>query len=112
MDYASPLFTELAFSLTVERLLDIEVPERAVWIRMLMTEINRISSHLLFMATNGMDLGAVSMMLYGWREREETLRFLAEGHRPADEPQLHPSRWRGRRPARRVARRRRCACST
>jgi len=78
MDYASPLFTELAFSLTVERLLDIEVPERAVWIRMLMTEMNRISSHLLFMATNGMDLGAVSMMLYGWREREEALRFLQE----------------------------------
>jgi len=78
MDYASPLFTELAFSLTVEKLLDIEVPERAVWIRMLMTELNRISSHLLFMATNGMDLGAVSMMLYGWREREEALRFLQE----------------------------------
>ncbi len=76
MDYASPLFTELAFSLTVEKLLDIEVPERAIWIRMLMTEMNRISSHLLFMATNGMDLGAVSMMIYGWREREETLRFL------------------------------------
>jgi NADH-quinone oxidoreductase subunit D len=76
MDYASPLFSELAFSLTVEKLLDIEVPERAIWIRMLMTEMNRISSHLLFMATNGMDLGAVSMMIYGWREREETLRFL------------------------------------
>ena len=43
---------------------------------MLMTEMNRISSHLLFLATNGMDLGAVSMMLYGWREREEVLRFL------------------------------------
>ena len=78
MDYASPLFTELAFSLTTEKLLDIEVPERATWIRMLMTEMNRISSHLLFMATNGMDLGAVSMMLYGWREREEALRFLQE----------------------------------
>ncbi len=76
MDYASPLFSELAFSLTTEKLLGIEVPPRAVWIRMLMTEMNRISSHLLFMATNGMDLGAVSMMIYGWREREETLRFL------------------------------------
>ncbi len=76
MDYASPLFSELAFSLTVEKLLGVEVPGRATWIRMLMTEMNRISSHLLFMATNGMDLGAVSMMLYGWREREETLRFL------------------------------------
>lgn len=76
MDYASPLFSELAFSLTTEKLLGIEVPPRAVWIRMLMTELNRLSSHLLFMATNGMDLGAVSMMIYGWREREETLRIL------------------------------------
>tara|TARA_B110000438_G_scaffold289160_1_gene323436 strand:- start:347 stop:1447 length:1101 start_codon:yes stop_codon:yes gene_type:complete len=75
MDYASPLFTELAFSLAVENLLEIEVPPRATWIRMLMCELNRISSHLLFQATNGMDLGAVSMMIYGWREREEVLRF-------------------------------------
>ena len=76
MDYASPLFTELAFSLATEQLLGIEVPERARWIRMLMCEVNRLTSHMLFMATNGMDLGAVSMMLYGWREREELLRFL------------------------------------
>ncbi|MCH7790051.1 MAG: NADH-quinone oxidoreductase subunit D, partial [Acidobacteria bacterium] len=75
MDYASPLFTELAFSLAIEQLLELEIPPRATWIRMLMTELNRMSSHLLFMATNGMDLGAVSMMLYGWREREEVLRF-------------------------------------
>ena len=75
MDYAAPLFNELVFSQTTEKLLGIEVPERAQWIRMLMCEMNRISSHMLFMATNGMDLGAVSMMLYGWREREEVLRF-------------------------------------
>jgi NADH-quinone oxidoreductase subunit D len=75
MDYASPLFNELVFSLAVETLLEIEVPERATWIRMLMCELNRMSSHLLFMATNGMDLGAVGMMIYGWREREEVLRF-------------------------------------
>ena len=75
MDYASPLFTELAFSLAVEALLDVEIPERATWIRMMMCELNRISSHLLFLATNGMDLGAVGMMIYGWREREEVLRF-------------------------------------
>jgi NADH-quinone oxidoreductase subunit D len=77
MDYASPLFNELAFSLTVEKLLGIteEIPPRATWIRMLMTELNRIASHLLFLATNGMDIGAVTMMLYGWREREEVLRF-------------------------------------
>ncbi|WP_370651318.1 NADH-quinone oxidoreductase subunit D [Iamia sp. SCSIO 61187] len=76
MDYASPLFNELAFSLTTEKLLGVEVPERATWIRMLLCELNRVSSHLLFLGTNGMDLGAVSMMIYGWREREETLRVL------------------------------------
>ena len=76
MDYASPLSNELVFSMAVERLLDVEVPERATWIRMLMVELNRISSHLLFQATNGMDLGAVSMMVYGWREREQALRLL------------------------------------
>lgn len=75
MDYASNFFNELAFSLCTEKLLGIEVPPRATWIRMLMCELNRISSHLLFLATNGMDIGAVSMMLYGWREREEVLRF-------------------------------------
>ncbi|MDG2024607.1 MAG: NADH-quinone oxidoreductase subunit D [Actinomycetota bacterium] len=75
MDYASPLFTELTFSLAVEALLEIELPDRATWIRMLMCELNRMSSHLLFLATNGMDLGAVGMMIYGWREREEILRF-------------------------------------
>jgi NADH-quinone oxidoreductase subunit D len=78
MDYASPLFNELAFSLTTEKLLGIDedIPLRAQWIRMLLTEINRMTSHLLFLATNGMDIGAVSMMLYGWRDREEGLRLL------------------------------------
>jgi NADH-quinone oxidoreductase subunit D len=78
MDYASPLFNELAFSLATEKLLGIEeeIPERAQWIRMLLTELNRMTSHLLFLATNGMDIGAVSMMIYGWRDREEGLRLL------------------------------------
>ena len=77
MDYLSPLNNELVFSMAVEKLLGIEndIPERAIWMRMLLSELNRMSSHLLFLATNGMDLGAVSMMLYGWREREEVLRF-------------------------------------
>ena len=77
MDYASPLNNELVFSTATEKLLGIDgdIPERAQWMRMLLSELNRMSSHLLFMATNGMDLGAVSMMIYGWREREEVLRF-------------------------------------
>jgi NADH-quinone oxidoreductase subunit D len=78
MDYAAPLFNELVFSQATETLLGIDgdIPPRAQWIRMLLCELNRMSSHLLFLATNGMDLGAVSMMIYGWREREETLRLL------------------------------------
>jgi NADH-quinone oxidoreductase subunit D len=77
MDYVSPLNNELVFSLATERLLGIDgdIPERATWMRMLLSELNRMSSHLLFLATNGMDIGAVSMMIYGWREREEVLRF-------------------------------------
>jgi NADH-quinone oxidoreductase subunit D len=80
MDYLSPFLNELVFSMATEKLLGIDgdIPERAVWIRMLMSELNRMASHLLFLATNGMDLGAVSMMIYGWREREEVLRFFQQ----------------------------------
>ncbi len=78
MDYASPLFNELAFCLATEKLLGItdDIPARATWIRMLLCELNRMSSHLLFLATNGLDMGATSVMIYGWREREQTLRIL------------------------------------
>lgn len=75
MDYLSPLHNELVFSLATEKLIGIELPERATWIRMLMCELNRASSHLMWMATNGMDLGSTSMMLYGFREREMILAF-------------------------------------
>src|SRR4029077_17140395 len=78
MDYASPIFNELAFCLAAEELLELELPPRAVWIRMLMCELTRLTSHFLFLATNGMDLGSTSMMIYGWREREEGLRFFQE----------------------------------
>jgi NADH-quinone oxidoreductase subunit D len=75
MDYLSPVTNEVCYSLAVEALLGIEVPERATWIRMMMSELNRISSHLVWMATNGMDLGSSSMMIYGLREREMILAF-------------------------------------
>jgi NADH-quinone oxidoreductase subunit D len=78
MDYVSPIINELVFSMATEKLLGIDgdIPERATWMRMLLSELSRMASHLLFMASNGLDLGAVSMMIYGWREREEVLRFL------------------------------------
>jgi NADH-quinone oxidoreductase subunit D len=75
MDYLANFFNETVFSMAVEELLGVEVPARATWIRMLLCELNRVSSHLLFMATNGMDVGALSMMIYGWRERELVLAF-------------------------------------
>ncbi len=72
-DYLSPIFNETVFCLGVEKLLDIEVPRRATVIRVLMMELNRISSHLVWLATSGMEIGALSMMLYGFREREVIL---------------------------------------
>ena len=75
MDYLSPLLAETSFSLAVEKLLGLEMPARATWIRMLMGELNRISSHLMWLATNGMDLGSTSAMIYGFREREMVLSF-------------------------------------
>lgn len=75
MDYLSPLHNELAFSLAVEQLLGVEIPPRAQAIRVLMTELNRIASHQVFLATAGMDIGALSMMLYGFRDREPILAF-------------------------------------
>lgn len=75
MDYLAPLFNETAYCLGVEKLLGItdDIPERASVIRVLMMELNRISSHLVALATGGMELGALSAMLFGFRERELVL---------------------------------------
>ncbi len=75
MDYCAPLSNELCFALATEALLGIELPPRATWIRMLLAELQRVSSHVLWLATNGMDLGSTSMMIYGFRERELILAF-------------------------------------
>ena len=72
MDYLSPFFNEAAYCLAVEKLLGItdQIPERANVIRVMMMELNRISSHLVALATGGMELGALSAMIFGFRERE------------------------------------------
>ncbi|MGD0219870.1 MAG: NADH-quinone oxidoreductase subunit D [Acidimicrobiales bacterium] len=75
MDYLSPLHNELVYSLAVEKLLAVEIPPRATWIRMLMCELNRISSHIMWAATNGMDLASTTMMIFGLRERDLVLQF-------------------------------------
>jgi NADH-quinone oxidoreductase subunit D len=75
MDYLAPLHNELCYSLAVEQLVAVDIPARAQAIRVLMTELNRVASHLVWIATFGMDVGALSMMLYGFREREAILDF-------------------------------------
>ena len=75
MDYLSPLNNELVFSMATEALLGIELPPRAIWMRMLLSELQRMSSHLMWLATNGMDLGSTTMMIFGFRERELVLAF-------------------------------------
>ncbi len=75
MDYLAPFFNETAYCLGVERLLGITdlIPERASIIRVMLMELNRISSHLVALATGGMELGATTPMLFGFRERELVL---------------------------------------
>ena len=75
-DYLSPAFNEAAYCMAVEKLLGIQVPERADVIRVLLMELTRISSHLVAIATGGMELGALTGMTAGFREREEALHLM------------------------------------
>jgi len=75
MDYLNPLGNNLGFCLAVEKLLDIEIPPRAQWIRVLLTELTRIQSHLVWLGTHAIDLGAMSVLLYCFRERETILHI-------------------------------------
>jgi NADH-quinone oxidoreductase subunit D len=77
-DYLAPMFNELAYCLAVERLLGIEAPPRAQTIRLLLNELNRISSHLVWLATGSLELGASGMAIYGFREREMILSLFEE----------------------------------
>ena len=89
-DYMSAFFNELAFILPVEKLMDIDVPERGQYLRVILMELNRIANHLLFYGAFGMDIGAVTPILYCMREREKLLDLfeLAAGYR------MHPNYFR------------------
>lgn len=75
MDYLASFFEEQAYCMAVEELLDLSVPPRAKYIRTMMCELNRLSSHLVSYGTQGLDMGAMSAMFYGFREREVILDF-------------------------------------
>jgi NADH-quinone oxidoreductase subunit D len=75
MDYLNPLGNNLVYCLAVEKLLDLEVPKRAQYIRVMMVELQRISSHLVWLGTHALDMGAMTVMLYAFREREEILKI-------------------------------------
>ncbi len=75
IDYLCPLTNNLAYCLAVEKLLGLEIPPKAQWMRVLMNELTRINSHLVWLGTHAMDLGAMTVFLYCFREREDVLRF-------------------------------------
>jgi len=75
MDYLAPQSNSLAYCLSVEKLIGLEMPDRVTWIRVLIAELQRISSHLVWLGTHAMDVGAVSVMLFCFREREQLLNL-------------------------------------
>ncbi|MGA7317466.1 MAG: NADH-quinone oxidoreductase subunit D, partial [Silvibacterium sp.] len=78
IDYLSPMSNNLCYCLAIEKLLEIEIPERAQWIRVLLNELTRLNSHLVWLGTHALDIGAMTVFLYTFREREEILRIFEQ----------------------------------
>ncbi len=75
IDYLCPLTNNLCYCLAIEKLLGLEIPAMAQWMRVMLNELTRINSHLVWLGTHAMDMGAMSVFLYCFREREEILRI-------------------------------------
>ena len=75
IDYLSPMSNNLCYALAVEKLLQLEIPSRAQWLRVLFMELQRLNSHLVWLGTHAMDIGALTVFLYCFREREQLLRI-------------------------------------
>ena len=78
MDYVAAVYNNLGYVETVEKLLGVKAPPRAQWVRTMLAEFSRLSSHLLWLATHALDIGAMSVFLYCFREREKILDFFEE----------------------------------
>jgi len=76
LDYTSGMSNNLAYCLAVEKLLGIEIPKRAQYIRVMLSELQRIAAHLLWVSTHALDMGAMTVLFYGFRERESCLKVL------------------------------------
>jgi NADH-quinone oxidoreductase subunit D len=83
IDYLCPMTNNLCYALAVEKLLGLQIPPKAQWLRVLMNELTRINSHLVWLGTHALDLGAMTVFLYCFREREEVLKMfeMASGQR-------------------------------
>ena len=75
VDYLAPLSMNLGYCLAVEKLLELEIPPQAQWMRVMLTELTRLNSHLVWLGTHALDIGAMSVFLYCFREREDILRI-------------------------------------
>jgi NADH-quinone oxidoreductase subunit D len=75
INYLDPLSNNLCYALTVEKLLGLEIPPKAQWMRVLLAELSRLNSHLIWLGTHALDLGAMTIFLYTFREREDILRL-------------------------------------
>ena len=78
INYLDPLSNNLCYALAVEKLLGMEVPEKAQWLRVVLAELSRLNSHLIWLGTHAMDIGALTVFLYTFREREEILRLFED----------------------------------
>jgi NADH-quinone oxidoreductase subunit D len=78
INYLDPLSNNLCYALAVEKLLNLEIPAKAQWMRVLLAELSRLNSHLIWLGTHAMDIGALTVFLYTFREREEILRLFED----------------------------------
>ena len=95
INYLGPLSNNLCYAWPLKNCCNLEIPAKAQWMRVLLAELSRLNSHLIWLGTHAMDIGALTVFLYTFREREEILRIFEDSGRAAHDDQLHPHRRSG-----------------